>query len=298
MDKLSALTAFCQVVEKGNFAAGARELGLSRSQVNRHVINLEDELGVQLLNRTTRSVSLTPIGDSYYKRAKAIINDLREADLAIQSEHEEPQGDIRINAPMSFGFRHLSKAMVAFMSLHPKIKLQLVLSDQFIDPIAEGFDVTVRIAERKNNSSLIEHEIGKARRVLCASPAFLLKHGEPKVPNDLTKLPCLHYGNLPTGNSWRLENKKGVTDVRVNGLFCSNNADVLNEAAIEGLGIALLPVFIAGPDLRAGKLVPVLKGYTAPNIYLSLLYAPNRHLSTRIRLFVKFIQDWFELSDF
>lgn len=298
MDKLASLSAFVAVADKGSFAEAARELGLSRSQVNRQVVQMEDQLGVQLFNRTTRSVSLTPGGDNFYKRVRPLLIDLREAEMAVQSEHDEPQGEIRINAPLSFGVRHLSPALTEFMKLYPKISVQLILSDQFVDPVAEGFDVTMRIASRRDNPSLIEHEIIEARRVICAAPGFLHAHGVPAVPDDLANQPCLHYGNLPTGGIWRLTKNDNSYDVRVQGALCSNNADVLNDAAVAGLGIALLPVFIAGDDLKAGRLVAVLPEYQAPKIYLSLVYPPNRHLSSRIRLFVKFIQDWFALSDF
>lgn len=298
MDKLSAINAFILVVERGSFAAAARALGLSRSQVNRQVISLEDNLGVQLLNRTTRSVSVTPAGDTYYRRARAIVMELKETESSIQIEQEEPKGEIRINAPQSFGVRHLAPALVEFLKLQPNISVQLALSDQFVDPVADGFDVTLRISERKDNPSLIEHEIIEAKRVLCASPEFLRSNPLPDHPKELAHLPCLHYGNLPTGNYWRLIREEEVVDVRVNGLLCANNADVLADAAVAGLGIALLPVFIANKDLKSGRLVKILEDFAPPKIYLSMVYPPSRHLSSRIRLFVKFIQDWFELSDF
>jgi len=298
MDKFSALTAFVTVVEQGSFAAAARELGLSRSRINRQVINLEDSLGVQLLNRTTRSVAVTPAGDSFYKRSSAILHELSDAEVCVQEEQSEPTGEIRINAPQSFGTRHLTPALLEFLQRYPKISLQLSLNDQFIDPVADGFDVTLRISARRENPALIEHEIIEARRVLCAAPEFLAQHGTPVEPRQLASMPCLHYGNLPSGNSWRLDRRGKHVDVRVNGVFCANNADVLKDAAVAGLGIAMLPLFIASNDIKAGRLVTLLEEYSPPAVYLSLLYPPSRHLSVRIRLFVKFIQDWFEASRF
>jgi len=298
MDKFSSLRAFIKVVEKGSFAAAARDLGVSRAQVNRQVINLEDSLGVTLLHRTTRSVIVTPAGDSYYNRCRVLLNELEEAELAVQQEQVEPQGEIRINAPQSFGVRNLAPALVEFLRLYPKISIQLALNDQFVDPLSEGIDITIRISARRNNPSLISHDVIEAKRVLCASPAFLDQHGTPTHPRDLADFPCLHYGNLPTGNTWRLEKGDEQVDVRVNGVLCANNADVLCDAASAGLGIALLPLFIAHDDLRSGKLVTVLEEYRPPEIYLSLVYAPSRNMSTKIRLFLKFIQEWFELSEF
>ena len=291
MDKFSSLNAFVAVVEFSSFAQAARSLGLSRSQVNRLVINLEDELGVTLLVRTTRKVSLTPTGEAFYLRAKSILHDLQEAESAIQSDHDEPQGDLKINAPMSFGTLHLGQALADFMQLYPKIRVHLVLDDRFIDPVSEGFDMTIRVAKKHDLPSLIEHEIVEAKRLLVASPGYLRSQGTPADIQELGRRACLHYGNLASGNTWLLENADGQQhSIRVNGVLCCNNAEVLREAAVAGLGIALLPTFIAGPELQAGRLVAVLPEYQPPRITLSLLYPPNRHLAARVSVFVKFMQ--------
>ncbi|MEO0421465.1 MAG: LysR substrate-binding domain-containing protein [Pseudomonadota bacterium] len=298
MDKFSALSAFVAVVEHGNFAAAARALGLSRSQVNRTVINLEDALAVHLFNRTTRAVALTPSGQAFYERVKSVLSDLSEAEQALRADHEEPQGEMRINAPMSFGIRYLGPALVRFMRRHPKVRVQLSLSDRFVDPVAEGFDMTLRIAEPSELPSLIEHAIVPVRRVICASPDFIAEYGEPQSLSALSALPCLHYGNLPTGNLWRLR-REGASweDVRVNGVLCANNAEVLRDAALSGLGLALLPTFVASEELADGRLRAVLKEYAAAPIALTLLYPPNRHLSARTRLFVKFMHEQFANLD-
>lgn len=293
MDKLSSLRAFRQVAEAGSFAQAARNLGLSRSQVNRLVINLEDDLGVSLLVRTTRRVSMTAIGQAFYERVRVILADLEEAERQIQTEHEEPQGDIRINAPLSFGILHLGPALVEFMGRHPRIRVQLALNDHFVDPVSEGFDITVRIAELKEQPSLIEHEVAEIRRVLCASPGFLAAHGQPTSVQELSSMPCLHYGDLLAGASWQLVGPEGNVQVKVNGVLCSNNAEVLCNAAVNDLGLVLLPTFVIGHELQTGRLMPVLPQYRAEPIYLSLIYPPNRHLSTRIRLLVRFIQEKF-----
>lgn len=291
MDKLSSLIGFTKVVEEGGFASAARALGLSRSQVNKSVINLEENLGVQLLNRTTRTVAATPAGRAFYERARAILDDLAEAEAAIREDHDEPRGELKINAPMSFGTMHLARALADFMLKYPQIRVELVLNDRFVDPVAEGFDITVRIAERADVTSLIDHEIVEVKRVICAAPELLSRIGEPKVPQDLANFPCLHYGHLPTGKTWRLSGPEGIVDTKVNGVFCSNNGEVLREAAVKGLGIIKLPTFIVGAELRAGHLVSVLPDYQAPSIFLTLLYPPNRHLSARIRLLVEFLYE-------
>ncbi|MEM9387773.1 MAG: LysR family transcriptional regulator [Pseudomonadota bacterium] len=298
MDKFSALKAFVAVVEHGNFAAAARALGLSRSQVNRTVIHLEDALEVHLFNRTTRAVALTPSGQAFYDRVKSVLADLNEAEQALRADHEVPQGEMRINAPMSFGIRYLGPALASFMREYPKVRVQLSLSDRFVDPVAEGFDMTVRIAEPSDLPSLIEHTIVPIRRLICASPAFIAEHGRPECLSSLAALPCLHYGNLPTGNVWRLR-REGAPweDVRVNGVLCANNAEVLRDAAVGGLGLALLPTFVAPEELADGRLQAVLRDYSAAPIALTLLYPPNRHLSARTRLFVKFMHEHFASLD-
>ncbi len=293
MDKFSSLIAFTRVVEEGGFAAAARALGLSRSQVNKSVIGLEEDLGVHLLNRTTRRVAATPAGRAFYDRARAILGDLAEAEAAIRDDRDEPRGALKINAPMSFGTMHLGPALGDFMLRYPRIRIELVLNDRFVDPVAEGFDVTVRIAEQAEATSLIDHHIVEIKRVICAAPALLERVRAPTRPHDLADLPCLHYGHLPTGQTWRLAGPDGDIHTRVNGVFCSNNGEVLRDAAVKGLGIAKLPTFIVGADLQAGRLVSVLRDYAAPSIFLTLLYPPNRHLSARIRLLVEFMYERF-----
>jgi DNA-binding transcriptional LysR family regulator len=293
MDKFARLRAFTKVVEERGFAAAGRTLALSRAQVNKLVIDLEEDLGVHLLNRTTRTVSTTPAGRAFYERAQTILNDLAEAEACIRDEHEQPRGQLKINAPMSFGTMHLAPALADFMLMHPQIRIELVLNDRFIDPVADGFDVTLRIAERADVSSLIDHEIVEVKRVICAAPEAIRRFGTPKIPNDLAELPCLHYGNLPTGKTWRLIGPEGATDTRVFGVLCSNNGEVLRDAAVKGLGFTKLPTFIVGADLQEGRLVAVLPDYRASSIFLTLLYPPNRHLSARVRLLVAFFYDRF-----
>ena len=293
MDKFSSLKAFAAVVEDSGFAAAARRLQLSRSQVSKLVMALEDDMQVQLLNRTTKKVSPTPAGQAFYERATRILDDLEEAERALQDDQEEPQGELKINAPMSFGTMHLGPAIADFMARFPKVRVQLNLTDRFVDTVAEGYDMTLRIAEPGEALSMIDHEIVEAKRVICASPDFLKRHGEPRTPKDLEDLPCLHYGNLPTGAAWRLNGPDGQIDARVNSVLTSNNGEVLRDAARKGLGLALLPTFIVGEELQAGRLVTVLTKYAAPKICICLLYPPNRHLAPRIRLFVEFMYERF-----
>lgn len=292
MDKLASMRAFTKVVSHGSFSAAAREMRLSRSAVSKYIIDLEAELGVQLLNRTTRSASPTDNGRLYYDRCVAILADIDEADVAVAHLQAAPRGTLRVNAPMSFGTLHLGKAIGTFMERYPELQIRLILSDQQIDTVQEGFDVTIRIANIAD-SSLVARSIVPARRVLCASPAYLERRGTPGHPDDLRDHECLSYDYLGTGTQWKLTGKDGDHWLHVPTKLSTNNAEVLRDAAIAGRGIALLPTFIAGPDLRSGKLQTVLAQYRAPELSVCAIYPPTRHLPVKVRLFIDFLVERF-----
>lgn len=288
MDKFASIKAFTQVVQSGGFAAAARKMGLSRSTVNKLVINLENELNVQLLQRSTRQVNPTPTGLAFYERCLNILGEIEAAEVAVSELQAEPKGILRINAPMSFGTLYLGKAIAKFSAQYPELQVQLTLDDRFIDPIAEGYDVTIRIAPPETSPSLICQVIAPVPRVLCASADYLAKHGVPSAPHELPKHSCLHYGQIVTGNQWQLSHDDQEYQITVKGVLCSNNGEVLKDAAVEGLGIALLPTFIIERELELKTLVIVLPDYQPPAIALCLLYPLNRHLNTKIKLFVEF----------
>jgi DNA-binding transcriptional LysR family regulator len=292
MDKLTSIKTFTRVVQLRSFGAAARELRLSRSVVSKYVIELEQELGAQLLTRTTRSVTPTENGQAYYERCIAILADLEEADLAVGRLQSEPRGLLRVNAPMSFGTLHLSRAIADFMEMHPQLQIQLILSDQLIDPVQEGFDVTLRIADLAP-SSMIARKIAPALRVICAAPSYLSRRGTPKHPNELTAHDCLSYGHLATGTQWKLTGRNSDHWIRVPWTLCTNNAEVLRDAAVRGRGIALLPTFIAGADLQAGRLRTILTDFKAPDISICAIYPETRHLSIKVRLFIDFLVERF-----
>jgi DNA-binding transcriptional LysR family regulator len=289
MDKFQIMRAFTKVVDAGGFAAAAREMGLSRSVVNKYVIALENELGTQLLRRSSRQVSPTEAGIAFYDRAVAILNELDEAFAAVMQLQEQPRGNLRINAPMTFGSLHLAPMLAEFMAQYPDVHVELVLNDRFVDPIEEGFDVTVRIAEPTASTSLVTRVIVPVRRVLCASPAYLAAHGEPSDPKELRHHRCLHYGYQETGNQWRLTGPLGEIPVHINCVMWSNNGDALKQIALRDLGIALLPTFIVGDELQTGRLRTVLSEYQPPDITLSALYPRHRHVSAKTRLLVDFL---------
>jgi DNA-binding transcriptional LysR family regulator len=279
-------------VQHGSFAAAARDMRLSRSAISKYVIDLEQDLSTQLLVRTTRSASPTENGQAYYERCVEILAGLEEADLAVTRLQAEPRGILRVNAPMSFGTLHLGRAIADFMEKYPDLKIQLVLSDQQIDPVQEGFDLTLRIADLPS-SSMIARKIAPALRVICASPAYLERRGMPKHPDELRQHDCLAYGHLATGNQWKLTGPDGDHWIHIPWKLCTNNAEVLRDAAVKGHGIALLPTFIAGADLQKGSLRTILAEYKAPDISVYAVYSQTRHLSVKVRVFVDFLVERF-----
>lgn len=293
MDKFESMQAFAQVVEAGGFAAAARKMGLSRSQVNKLVANLEASLSVQLLHRTTRKVTPTDTGRAYYERCINILAELEETEATIAQLQTEVKGILRINAPMSFGMRHLGDAISTFCHQHPQLQVEVTLNDRFIDPIAEGFDITLRISKPPNSVSLISHHVMPTGRVLCASPEYLARNGRPQSPSQLREHSCLHYGHLPGIHRWSLQGPQGDIVVLISGALCSNNGEVLRSVTLNGLGISLLPTFIVEEDLKQEKLQVVLPEYCAPDIALYVVYPVNRHLSEKVRLFTEFICDRF-----
>lgn len=293
MDKLAGLRAFVQVVEVSGFAAAAREMGLSRSVVNKLVIALEDELGVQLLSRSTRRVSPTASGLAFYDRCKGILADLEEAERSLMQLQDEPKGQLRINAPMTFGTMHLGGAIADFLTQYPELQIQLTLEDRLVDPIEEGFDMTVRISQPVASASLIVHEIAPMPMVLCASSEYLAQRGEPQSPQDLREHSCLHYGHLSRRSQWTLREGDAAVTVPIQGVLCSNNGEVLREAALRGAGIVLLPLFIVAEALRSGQLREVLQGHQPEPLSLCVLYPVNRHLSAKTQLLLEFLRGRF-----
>ena len=288
MDKLTSLRAFVKVVELGSFLEAGRSLRLSRSAISKYIADLERDLGVQLIHRTTRRVSPTENGQIYFERTLSVLAELDAADQAVAHLQSTPRGLLRVNAPMSFGTIRLGPLIADFMAQYPDLQIQLVLSDEHVDPVQGGLDVTLRIAEL-DSSSLIARKLADVDRVICASPAYFKKHGTPSHPDDLRNHQCLTYGFLSTGNQWKLSGADGDHWIAPPWTLCANNAEVLRDAAVKGRGIAVLPVFLAEDELKSGALVPCLGDYKPPQLSLYAIYPPTRHLSVKVRLFIDFL---------
>jgi DNA-binding transcriptional LysR family regulator len=299
VDRYQALRVFSQVVESGSFSAAAAKLGLSTTAASRHVAELEAHLQTRLLNRTTRRVSLTESGRAFYERAVQLIADLEEAEQEASRAAVVPRGTIKLTSSVNFGVRHVAPAIAAFLAAHPGVRFDVALSDRIVDLVEEGFDLAVRIGA-PGSDNVVARKLGETRLVACASPGYLEAHGAPQVPEDLARHNCFTYEYVAPRNLWRFRDASGAErTARVSGRLHSNNGDLLAEAAAQGAGIVFEPAFIVGPDVRAGRLVPLLQEFVAPPMPIYAVYPSRKHLSAKVRLFVDFLverfsqaQDW------
>ena len=293
MDRLQAMTVFAKVVEQGSFARAAERLSISTSACSRQVAELEAHLDTRLLNRTTRRLSLTESGQGFYERCVQLLADLEEAEQAATQTAARPRGTLRITTSINFGVRHVSPAIGAFLAKYPEVKFDVSLSDRIVDLVEEGYDLAIRIGAA-GGETVVARRLGEARMVACASPAYLKAHGAPKAPEDLARHSCLTYEYMPVRNVWPFRGKDGREHaVRVSGPLHSNNGDLLAAAAVAGVGIAYEPEFILGPDLKAGRLVPILTSYSAPIGPIYAVYPSRRYLSAKVRAFVDFLAQRF-----
>ncbi len=293
MERLDAMAVFARVVEAESFSGAARALGLSKSAVSKQVSRLEDRLSLRLLNRTTRRLSLTEAGAAYYQGCQRVVAAAEAAEQAVTHLAGAPRGRLRVNAPMSFGQRHIGPALPEFMRRYPELAVDLTLNDRIVDLVEEGFDVGVRIAPLAD-SSLVARHLAPSRSLLSAAPAYLEARGVPRGPEELEDHACLIYSYQASGAAWRLTGPEGGRRLKVSGPLRANNGDALLAAALGGLGVALLPCFICGEDLRAGRLVRLLPGWegAAPSA-VSAVYPAARHLSPKVRVFVDFLAERF-----
>lgn len=297
MDRLTAMEIFTNVVEFEGFTAAAARLGISRASVSKQVIQLEESLGARLLNRTTRRVSVTELGEAYYERCKRVLAEVEEADLMVEQLHSEPRGTLKVSAPMSFGVAHVGPAVADFLATYSDLNISLALNDRFTDLIEEGFDVAIRISQSAD-TSLIARRLGGVRSVMTATPGYLERHGTPKAPQDLADHQCLSYIYLASGLEWPVFGPDGASSVKVSGPLKANNGEVLVQAARQGLGIASLPHFLVREEIAAGRLVTVLDGYRLPDLSVFAVSPPNRFPARKVQAFISYLAERFETADF
>jgi len=292
MDKLATMETFVRVVEAGSFVAAAARLNLSTAMTSRHVRELEERLGARLLNRTTRKLSVTEAGAAYYERCQQVLRDIEEMDLSVASEVEQPRGGLRVNAPVVFGTRHLAHLIAEYEQRYPQVAIDLTLNDRFIDLVDEGADLALRIGTL-TESTLVARRLFPVRLALCASPAYLARHGEPKSVEDLVRHNCLGYTYTRGGTEVELIGPEGQVTVPFRGSLRCNHGEALHHAAVAGLGIVLQPTFICGEALADGRLRPVLTSYRTPEIHGYAVFLSRKFLSAKVRTFVDFLAEKF-----
>lgn len=292
MDKLSSMKVFMQVARLGSFSSAAQTLGISKAMVSKHISRLEDELDVQLLNRTTRSLSLTEVGTVYRERIKEILNDIEETELSVSQLSSEPRGTLRIMAPTSFGSFHLSRMVADYLSIYSHVSIEMILTERAPDLVEEGLDIAIRIGNL-GDSSLFARRIADARMIVCGSAAYLEKNGMPGTPEDLLKHNCLTH-TTHTGEAWTFKGHQGSYRVDVQGTVKSNATDALRIAAIQGCGLVHLPIYMLTKDLKTGRLISVLKEFEGPKRPIHAVYLHRMHLSAKVRTFVDFLYQQYQ----
>lgn len=291
MDKLKSLMIFMRSAQQGSFSEAARQLGMAPSAVSRAVLRLEDELGVRLLQRTTRSLTLTEEGDRFYQRAQQILTDLEEAELEVKQSQSTPIGTLRLDLSFTFGKMHIAPALLQFAAQHPELQLNVSFNDRLIDLIEDGIDATVRIG-LNSDSRLIMHHLATAHYITCASPQYLSQSGTPTTPAELLQHRCVNliYPQTRREPTWKFKQDGKSIELSVESCLRFDNSEVILEAVIQGAGVVQLPKFIAANAIARGELQPILQSY-APQVGLpiAVLYPQKRYLSAKVRVFVEFM---------
>lgn len=282
---LMALRTLIAIAKDGSFAAAAAGLRMSRAMASKHVSDLEAELGVKLINRTTRRLSLTEAGRRLTAASRDMLEMLDQTEQDIVSSKGVPRGTLRINAPTSFGIRHLGPIISDFLGRYTEVTVDLTLEDRVVDIVEQGYDLAIRI-RRLEDSSLTARLLTPAHMVLCASGAYLQRHGAPSGPRDLERHSCLVYDYLARHGTWSLEKDGLREDVRISGRMHSNNGEVLMQAALDGHGITLAPTFMAHEAIREGRLVPVLRDWSVVEPGLYAVMPPGRVEAAKVRAFL------------
>jgi DNA-binding transcriptional LysR family regulator len=285
MDRLTSLTVFVRVVDSGGFSAAARRLNMSTTMVSNHVQGLEDRLGARLLNRTTRKVSLTDVGRTYYERCTQILADLEQADQIASALQSTPRGTLRLHTGTHIV--HIVAPVVAeFLSLYPDASVELTMGERMVDVIEEGFDLVIRMTSPPDSSLIVRH-LTAWRHVLCCSPAYIEAHEPPRRLVDLAHHNCLRYAFYPFGEEWRFTDPDGKpASARVSGNLLTSSAEMLRTAALRGLGVVLAPGFLIADDLDAGRLIPLLTEYRPIEFAINATYPHRHHLSAKVRVFI------------
>ncbi len=289
MDLLSAMSVFNRVARLESFSAAARETGMSKTAVSRHVSDLETALGVRLLNRTTRRMSLTEAGHAYFARSSAIIADIEELQNSVRHLHRQPTGVLRVTSAVTFGHTSIAPLIGGFLAEYPEISVQLDLTNRFVDIVEEGFDLAIRVGSLQS-SSLISRALVPAKRYACASPAYIDRQGEPAKPSDLASHACVVFLAQGSEARWHFANSDGEHSVTVTGRLRVNSTEAATQAVRDGVGIGVLPDYAIHGLLASGEVRRVLTGYDIKGDHHIYAIYPHRHqLSAKVRVFIDYL---------
>ncbi|MEL6778081.1 MAG: LysR substrate-binding domain-containing protein [Cyanobacteria bacterium J06597_16] len=297
MDQLAAMRSLVKTVDAGSFSEAARQMKLAVSSVTRQINSLEQSLNTQLLNRSTRSVTLTPIGRKYYNKAVKILQDVEEARLCVVDRTDTPHGLLRVGLPVAFGQLHIAPLLADFLSRYPEVQLDLQLSDRLSNLVEEELDLVIRVGNlERSSASLILRKLASYTRIVCGSPSYFEQHGQPDSPDDLAQHNCLLFAYSAGYGTWQFKKEGKVHDVRVQGSLCANNSALLRQACLDGVGMTLMPTWLTGEDVRAGRLQTVLTTFQIqPKVEgdsgIYALYLPSRRQSLRVKIFIDFLRD-------
>jgi DNA-binding transcriptional LysR family regulator len=289
MNPYEDMRIFAQVMEAGSFTAAADRLGMSKQSVSRRLMQLEERLGVRLLNRSTRRLDATPLGQHYYQSALRLLGEVQQVEHDISGQAQALRGTLRLSAPLSFAMAHLGCLLTEFLQLHPQVDVEVDLSDRAVDLIGEGYDLALRIGALED-SSLIARRIASVERVYCASPDYLRARGVPTAPDELAGHDCLPYGHSRQVQ-WQFRQGGKAQAIQVAGRMRANNGELLRDAAIAGMGVTYLPTFIVGQALADGRLLSVLETWTPPSLQLSAVYPQHRQVARPVQGFVNFLRE-------
>ncbi|MBL8426995.1 MAG: LysR family transcriptional regulator [Dechloromonas sp.] len=288
MDRLDAMQLFVRVAELGSFAGAAQQLGVARSVVTRQIAGLEAHLGVKLMARSTRRLTLTSAGTAYLEKCRVILNLVEAAEIGVAEERQTPRGNIRISLPLSFGLKRLAPLLLDFSQRYPEVALDMDYSDRRVNLIEEGIDLSIRVTRRLDAGD-VARRIGTSRMRVLASPDYLSRHGQPAHPAELAHHVCLGYTNAGAATTWQFVVDGQLENFPIRSRINANNGDVLTEAAAQGLGIACQPDFIAGSFIAAGRVVEILVDYPGPELGIYAMLPSNRHIPHRVRVLMDFL---------
>ena len=292
MDTIDGMRTFVAVVSEGSFSRAAERLNMSPQLVSKYVAQLESRLDARLINRSTRRLSITEVGQGYFERCKDVLADIDEMESAVGDATAAARGTLRINAPMSFGTLHLSRAIAEYQCEQPEVSVDLTLDDRVVDIVSEGYDMAIRIG-RLRESSLVARKLAPIRLVVCGAAEYLAKQGVPDTPQDLKDHECLRYTLSSYSDRWRFKDGENTIDVPVSGKFSASNGDTIRLVAMAGKGLALQPTFIVGDDIREGRLQLILEDFEVEPMGLYAVYAHRKYLSGKVRTFVDFLGGYF-----